>query len=411
MRAGLPGRGHAPPVHGLCVAAPWLRSFEGHFFNYTHAVQTGAREHGLEFRVLGGSDPVPEVAAALPFTEVFRPLPSARPTGLRALTGPVVNYARFAADLATIDRRSLTPDWLLFVETTYHNHLFAWVRWLRGFEAGRAPRVAFMLRYDYRNAERGTWRRTAPLMRLALGRLRGLAGHQTIRLVTDSAILAREYSELTSLPVAELPIPHTPGIPSAPAPPPPADALRVVAPGRSMVTKGLDVLVEAIEELHATGELSRFHFTLQDYAAAFRGPEVPALIERLRRLGSPRIRIVDRPLSESEYYELVAGADLVALPFRREVYAASTSGGFVEALALGKPVVVTAGTWMSAELERSGAGLTCADRSGPDLARALREAWGSRTALAARAAAARPTWLAYHNPRSLVARLLEAFDE
>ena len=105
-----------------------------------------------------------------------------------------------------------------------------------------------------------------------------------------------------------------------------------------MVTKGLDVLVVAIEELHATGDLTGFHFTLQDYAAAFREPEVAALIGRLRTLDSPQVRIVDQSLSEREYYELLGSAHLVALPFRRSVYAASTSGGFVEALAMGKPV-------------------------------------------------------------------------
>jgi len=78
---------------------------------------------------------------------------------------------------------------------------------------------------------------------------------------------------------------------------------------------------------------------------------------------------------------------------------------------MGKPVVVTAGTWMSAELEHAGAGLTCADRSGRDLARALRAARASRETLAARAVAERPAWLAYHNPHSVVTRLIGAFDD
>jgi hypothetical protein len=77
---------------------------------------------------------------------------------------------------------------------------------------------------------------------------------------------------------------------------------------------------------------------------------------------------------------------------------------------MGKPVVVTAGTWMSAQLERSGAGVICADRSGPDLARALRAARAQQAELATRAAAERSAWLAYHNPRSFVATLLRAFD-
>jgi glycosyltransferase involved in cell wall biosynthesis len=123
------------------------------------------------------------------------------------------------------------------------------------------------------------------------------------------------------------------------------------------------------------------------------------------------VRIVEQPLSEREYYELLDQADIVALPFRRRIYAASTSGGFVEALAMGKPVVVTAGTWMSAQLERAGAGLTCADGSGADLARALRAARAGRGELAARAAAQRASWLAYHNPRSAVSGLLGAFDD
>jgi glycosyltransferase involved in cell wall biosynthesis len=399
------------PVTGLCVAAPWLRNFEGHFYNYTHALSTGARELGLDVRVLGGTDPLPAIAQALPFTPVFRPLPSSRPRGIGALIGPFANLRRFAEDLGRIDRPSLTPAWLLFVETTYHNHLLAWAGWLRRFSPAAAPPVAFMLRYDYRDPDGGGWRRTAPIMRVALRRLERLAARYEIRLVTDSDILAGEYAQLTRLPVAVLPIPHTPGHANGAPSRAPETPLNVVAPGRSMVSKGLDVLVEAIEALASSGELPQYHFTLQDYAAAFREPEVSELMARLRHLESPQVRIVEQPLSEREYYELLDQADIVALPFRRRIYAASTSGGFVEALAMGKPVVVTAGTWMSAQLERAGAGLTCADGSGADLARALRAARAGRGELAARAAAQRASWLAYHNPRSAVSALLGAFDD
>jgi glycosyltransferase involved in cell wall biosynthesis len=79
----------------------------------------------------------------------------------------------------------------------------------------------------------------------------------------------------------------------------------------------------------------------------------------------------------------------------------------VEALGLGKPVIVTEGTWMSAQLQKFGAGLTFRDQDPDDLARAICAARLEYPRLAEQAAARREEWVAYHNPESFVHELLK----
>ena len=86
------------------------------------------------------------------------------------------------------------------------------------------------------------------------------------------------------------------------------------------------------------------------------------------------------------------------------------SGPFVEALALGKPVVVTEDTWMSAQLARFGAGLTVRDRDPEDLARAICAARDGYEHLAEQASARQESWIAYHNPDNFVKELLKVVD-
>jgi hypothetical protein len=61
--------------------------------------------------------------------------------------------------------------------------------------------------------------------------------------------------------------------------------------------------------------------------------------------------LVEGPFESEEYLDVFARADVILIPYDQDNYAARSSGVFAEALAAGKPTVVTRGTWMATILE------------------------------------------------------------
>ena len=400
---------------GICVVDPWLRDYAGHDYNYVSNISRVISSRGLELKVLAARDCIPSIRQSLPVEPIFRRLPMGGSTSnnrvARAFSGYArlgSNYARFSSDLAVADTRWLNSRWIVFLENAHHFNLLAWGRWIRRFQPTRAPTFVVMLRFSYFDARRQRWRRSGQLVRLALRTLEKASLVHRVRLVADSQVLAGEYRSLTRLPVSILPTPLTCRLSSASAATPfsTTGAVNVLLPGRPSLSKGVATFVKAITRLAERGRLSGLTLTLQDYPTPVREPQLARSMAMLRELSLPGVHIVEKPLDESGYYLLMSGADLVVLPYFQEEYHAMVSGPFVEALALGKPVVVTEGTWMSEQLERFGAGLTVRDRDAEDLARAICAARDNYQQLAERAAARRESWIAYHNPQNFVNELL-----
>lgn len=103
--------------------------------------------------------------------------------------------------------------------------------------------------------------------------------------------------------------------------------LRFLFAGRMIAYKGLDLLADALDLLPSTDQ---WRLTL-----AGSGPALtPALKARLTR---PNVQIIDRLLSERELQSLYDGCDIALSPYVE----ASQSGVVSEAIAAGKPCVVT----------------------------------------------------------------------
>jgi glycosyltransferase involved in cell wall biosynthesis len=404
---------------GICVVDPWLRDYVGHDFNYASNIGRAICARGLEFRVLAARDCLPGIRQALPIEPVFRTLPmgpsNRNNRAARALEGYArlcSNYARFSSDLAAVDKTSLDGRWILFLENANQFNLLAWSRWLRRFQTAKSPAFVVMLRFSYFDQRRGRWRKSALLVRAALRTLEKASRNYRIHLVADSKELADEYRSLTRLPVSILPTPLTCHLSSPKTSPPSSsiDAMHVLLPGRPSLAKGVATFALAIKQLAEGGQCSGLTFTLQDYDTPFREPGLARSIAMLQQLCLPGLHIVQKPLDEDGYYQLMSEADLVVLPYFQEDYHAMVSGPFVEALALGKPVVVTEDTWMSAQLARFGAGLTVRDRDAEDLARVICAARDGYQHLAEQASARQESWITYHNPDNFVQELLKVVE-
>ena len=195
--------------------------------------------------------------------------------------------------------------------------------------------------------------------------------------------------------------------------PPPAAArkpgpLRFYYPSNVQHDKGFDVLVAALEELARKDFKVRLSPEVEaepgQKAEIFRSYELicrsfvsyprPEQQEWLSRLPEhDGLRIVPGSLSDQEFTQLLEDADVLLIPYRNSAFAGRTSGIFADAVALHKPVITTRQTWAGEWTQRLENGLTFADASGWDLARAVEEMVVRFDQIKARTAGAEQVWL------------------
>lgn len=142
--------------------------------------------------------------------------------------------------------------------------------------------------------------------------------------------------------------------------------LRVYAPGIPSLAKGYDLV----------GKLARER-SVQDratYSLVARHVSDRAAPKRLRRdsrcLAEKEATLVPI-MDEQGYISSLKTSDIVLLPYRYFPFASRTSGVFSDALALGKPIVATRGTWAGDNLVSRGVGETFRDGDVVDLNRAV----------------------------------------
>jgi len=289
---------------------------------------------------------------------------------------------------------------LAFCHMVAHRNILALALLAAGLRSGLRPRMVLLFRYpvDFCKPERLAARLSRMLLRRAYRK-------GTLRVATDSARLARDYEEWFGIPFEVFPIPHTQ--PPATAPDREPHRLRIGSLGNPRRDKGFDELVDALLLLADDPRTSDVEFLVQTGSPQRR---CQSGVRRLLEAGLANITLIEHPLSTAEYGALLSSLDIVVIPYRQEDYRARTSGVFVEALAAGKPVVVTASTWMADELDKWGAGIVFAAVSAAAIAQALVEAIRNFSALRAQAEATAGACRAYHCPESLLRALLQGGD-
>jgi len=129
--------------------------------------------------------------------------------------------------------------------------------------------------------------------------------------------------------------------------------------------------------------------------------ETAGVRDSLKAAALPGVTFIERPLTSEEYTNLLTSSSGVLLPRLLQLYRSQTSGPFVEALAAGKPVVVTNNSWMSDQLKKHGAGTTFKDQDADSLAEAIRTLTTNYAELRTRAERSAKEWTSFHNPDRL----------
>lgn len=109
----------------------------------------------------------------------------------------------------------------------------------------------------------------------------------------------------------------------------------------------------------------------------------------------PQVTVIRGALPVAEYEAALGSADLAVFPYEVVPYRQRSSGVFGEAVAFGKPVVVTPGTWMAAQLAAGRAAGVIADDETPEAyARAIARCVADLDALRRSAESVSDAWRA-----------------
>jgi glycosyltransferase involved in cell wall biosynthesis len=159
-------------------------------------------------------------------------------------------------------------------------------------------------------------------------------------------------------------------------------AATVVCTGFANRPKGYRLLPEAIEQV-----LQRHRdvtFLIHGIVEGSDAEDEQSTFDRLSALGK-RVVVRQDVLAQEEYAAWLARADLVLLPYDRNVYKSRGSGVFTEAQRLGIPVIATQGCAFAQPAFEGGWGIEIADYSSEGVARAVLAALGRLEELSARA--------------------------
>lgn len=183
--------------------------------------------------------------------------------------------------------------------------------------------------------------------------------------------------------------------------------LRLGYLGATREERGADLIPALVHETRkAFGD--RIGWTVQlDPGGLARLAERPVdeAIAMLR--DDPGVELIDGKVSTENYFAMLDRMDIVVLPYRQR-YEVSGSGVFVEALSLGKVLVVPRRGWMADFARRYGNEPATFDDASPDsVLAAVREAIDRHADLSQRALAAADSWNAAQGSAAEIGRWLQ----
>ena len=164
-----------------------------------------------------------------------------------------------------------------------------------------------------------------------------------LKILTDSSILKNNLQSFHGKPVYEIPLPHGYSKINKCNNRTSEHVLKLWAPGNVRLEKGQKTFEWLIENQFFSNQ--RIDLFISGLTQSTKS-NTTKLNFSLIHLG--------RDLSEQDYYSMFAEVDFVLLPYDSRIYAESTSGVFVEAIAQNCMPVVTDGTWMASELSKYG---------------------------------------------------------
>lgn len=397
------------------IADPSLRDGRGHHFSLSQRVSQSAREAGFDpawmchMEARFGADVPVRIAPVFSVSlydaykkrDAARPAWTARFEGLRrrwdgvvgaAFPGPVPHRVLAGNIRQGIGDLGLgSTDRILF--HTADGQTYAALKVLFDeVDPDHLPLMHVCTPYDPEGIMPNKVRAAPIATAVASWSRRGLIGRRVF-LYGENERLAEHLARVWAVPVRSLPLP------AVSVPEPRAqdvfkrwniqaldDALKIVHLGPARLEKGFHLLPDILDAAFALGGPSaqlRFIIQCTPQIVGY-NPTVLRAIERLKGFAPDTVSLIQDTLSDADYTEIIAGSDVVLMPYGQKEYEFRSSGVVTEALSMGKIIVATAGTYPASMVAPS-AGAVASDAR--EFGEALVHIWRDRAAF--RAAAAR----------------------
>ena len=164
----------------------------------------------------------------------------------------------------------------------------------------------------------------------------------------DTLPLAKAWSDILQTEVLPAPIPFDQRYLKLPRKHSKDQPIRIVYLGDARLEKGYNELATGIGEVAwDLIRLDKAAFVVQSNFNTPGGePGIASSKQMLAHFGEA-VKILEHPLESEAYANEINNADAIILPYDPIRYKERSSGIFVEAAAAGKPVITTAGSWMS----------------------------------------------------------------
>ena len=387
-----------------------MRNLGGHNFSYTRAVQRALEARGIECRVLTHKALPVDLARSYAFKPTFTYGAYDFPPGQGWWSDLRSIYAQakvFSMELAAaIDGE---PYDFVFSHTLGDFELIGWERYLSS-NSVRGKLVLLQRSTPYFRSANRLKLAIHPYWRIkphCLNAIHRILGDRFL-LVTDSEALSEDFAAIYRHRIATLPIPLPAHLAADDRGSRRAGRLRIGYLGDARPSKGFHLLPRLIARVLQDNEEVQFVIQCPP-AASGTGDTVPG-VDDLRAMESAsggRVILIQERLDEQGYAELMRSLDAVLIPYLRAGYIAPTSGILAEAMALGRPVIVPSGTWMSRELGRTNGGVVFESGDVDDLIAKVRDLISGYDVYARRAQEGSAVWRAFHNAENLVTILLE----
>lgn len=190
---------------------------------------------------------------------------------------------------------------------------------------------------------------------------------------TDTDLLSAEYARLTGTPFNTLPIPFQQDRLrerlAAQRPRKAGGPVVITYLGDARLEKGYADFPAALEFLKPQLAAGQIRFRLQsNFNSAGGEAGIMPAVQKLGQYPASQVELMMDPLDHEAYYDQLVDSDAVLIPYDPERYRARSSGVLIEAMAAGKPVITTRGSWMETQVSDANAVL-CDDSSklGPAL--------------------------------------------
>ncbi len=411
----------------ILIVDSGLKNLGGHNLSYTRAVQAALEQKGFTVTVFANKSMAGELVKETGYHPVFSFGAYDYPLGNGKLRDLQYLYAQshiYSQELEQAFKHLVQDEQALFFCHTVNDfELIGWHRYLSRHRV--SGHMMILMRYTPRFKSCGWLKKHLhPYWRIRPHHLNGIHARLKGRftLVTDSEPLTEDYSAVFRHRLITLPIPINEHILQAEEPPSPLKGIaaryglkpkgkiRIGYVGDARSAKGFPLLPGLVRRILSETSLEvDFVFQCPSAASGVETSQLPKGVAELIEMAggaNNRVTLIQEKLSEIEYAQLIRSLDIVLIPYRLEGYVEPTSGIFAEALALAKPVVVPAGTWMANELHKSGGGLEFQSGDESDLTAKVIELVQSYDVFTAKARAFSAKWKAFHNSHTLAEMLI-----